>query len=267
MLLTNFHTHTTYCDGKSKPEEIVRYALDKGFKALGFSGHGFTDYDSSYCMKEIELYKKEILDLKGKYKDKIQIYLGIEEDCFSYINRDEFEYMIGSCHYFLVDGKYYPIDSNADYFKKCLEIYGNDELKLAEDYYSKFTDYILKRKPDIVGHYDLITKFDECDTPIFFGNEKYYEIAEKYLKEALKSECIFEVNTGAISRGYRKTPYPDPRLLNVIHKNGGKIILSSDSHSADTLDCHFKESIELIKDAGFEYVYTLYDGKFIKDNI
>ena len=40
----NFHTHTTYCDGKETAEQMVQAAIAKGFTRLGFSGHGFNDF-------------------------------------------------------------------------------------------------------------------------------------------------------------------------------------------------------------------------------
>ncbi len=83
--------------------------------------------------------------------------------------------------------------------------------------------------------------------------------------EALKTDCFFEVNTGAISRGYRTSPYPSLDLLHTLKNNGGKIVLNSDSHAADTLDCFFAESKKMLKDIGFEYTYMLYNNKFIKD--
>ena len=33
------------------------------------------------------------------------------------------------------------------------------------------------------------------------------------MKQASESDVIFEVNTGAISRGFRKSPYPGENLL------------------------------------------------------
>lgn len=36
-MLTNFHTHSMFCDGDNTPEEIVSAALDFGFSAIGFS--------------------------------------------------------------------------------------------------------------------------------------------------------------------------------------------------------------------------------------
>ena len=264
-MLTNYHTHTVFCDGENTPEEIVACAIDAGFEAIGFSGHGYTDFDLSYCVKDTPAYIAEINRLKEKYKDKIQVYTGIEEDMFSPVNRNDFDYIIGSSHYFCVDGKYYTIDSNYDGFKKCLEVFEYDAIALAETYYSSFCDYITKRKPDIVGHFDLITKFDEIDTQMFLNNPVYSEIAKKYILQAAKSDVIFEVNTGAISRGYRKTPYPDENLLYQMKKCGAKLILSSDSHSIKTLDFNFKETKKLLRDIGFEYTYVLYDNKFIKD--
>ncbi len=264
---SNFHTHSHYCDGDNTLEEIVLSAIDKGLAALGFSGHGYTDYDLRYCTKNTEGYIAEVKKLKEKYKGKIEIYLGIEEDAFCPADRDKFDYIIGSCHYFNIDGKYYPIDSSPEYFKECLKAFHGDTLRLAESYYSKFCDYILKRKPNIIGHFDLITKFDEMDKSLFLEDKGYNAIAEKYLKEALKTDCIFEVNTGAISRGYRTAPYPATNLLHIIKKEGGRVILSSDSHSKDTLIFGFSEAKKLLKDIGFEFIYTLRNGEFVKDYI
>ena len=84
-------------------------------------------------------------------------------------------------------------------------------------------------------------------------------------KKPSKLTVFFEVNTGAISRGYRQTPYPSAQLLHVLKREGGKVMLSSDSHAADTIDCAFTETRQLLKDIGFQYVYVLYDGQFQKD--
>ena len=119
-MIANYHTHSTFCDGKCTPEEMVQAAMAKGMSAIGFSGHGYTEFDLRYCMKDTAGYCREIRRLQEAYKGKIQVYLGIEEDAWHPANRADFDYIIGSCHYYCVDGKYYPIDSNYDYFKKCL---------------------------------------------------------------------------------------------------------------------------------------------------
>ena len=59
----NFHTHTTYCDGKSTAEEMVQKAIELRFSQLGFSGHSFTPFDLEPCMTldGTEEYKKQII--------------------------------------------------------------------------------------------------------------------------------------------------------------------------------------------------------------
>ena len=52
MKITNYHTHTTYCDGKDTPEEMVLAAIGYGMHALGFSTHSYTSRDLSYCIKK-----------------------------------------------------------------------------------------------------------------------------------------------------------------------------------------------------------------------
>lgn len=266
-MLSNFHTHTTFCDGKGTPEQVVKHAIAEGFDAIGFSAHGYTEYDQRYCMKDVIGYISEIVRLKDAYKDKIEIYLGIEEDSRHINNRADFDYIIGSCHYAEKNGIITPIDSGYGYFQKALELFDGNELMLAENYYSHFTEYIKKWKPDIIGHFDLVTKFDEKEKAYYLDNEAYWQIAEKYTYEALKSGSFFEVNTGLITRGYRTTPCPHERLLRIIYKEGGDVVLSSDSHAPDTLSLHFDTAKALLRDIGFKYTYTLKNSKWIKNHI
>jgi len=263
-MLCNLHTHSTFCDGKSTLEEVVLSAIKKGFNIIGFSGHSYGSH-CSYGMQRTEDYISEIKRLKEKYKNDIEVYVGVEEDMFDFCDRSKFEYIIGSCHYFKSGDSYYPIDLSSEEFEIALkELYKGDILALAHDYYKTFCEYILKRKPDIVGHFDLITKFDETDNPLMLKNEEYLKLSEKYLLQALKSDCIFEVNTGAIARGYRTNPYPYENLLYLLKKESGKITLNSDSHHRDTIDFNFTESKKMLKDIGFTHTYVLHNNEFTK---
>ena len=264
---SNLHTHTTFCDGKNTAEEIVLAAMKGGFDSIGFSGHGYMPFDLRYCMKDTEGYRAEVLRLKEKYKGDVQIYLGVEEDAFNPLPREGFDYVIGSCHYLRRDGEYLPIDSSPAYFKRCYEAFEGDILAIAERYYSDFCDYILKKRPHIIGHFDLITKFDEVDGYGFLESPEYNAIAERYAGVAAESGCLFEVNTGAISRGYRSAPYPAENLLHVLKNKGCGVVLASDSHAVDTLAFGFEEAKALLRDVGFEYIFALYDGEFKKVRI
>jgi len=137
-MLANYHTHTTFCDGKNTPEEVVLTAIEKGFDALGFSSHGNSP---RYGLKDAYSYLAEIARLKEKYKGKIQIYAGIEEDATFRMNRGDFDYMIGAMHYICKDGEYYTVDSNVEKFELLLPAFGGDAI--ADEYYRRYFAYII----------------------------------------------------------------------------------------------------------------------------
>ena len=232
--------------------------------SIGFSSHGYTDFDLRYCMQDTEGYIAEIRRLKEKYRGKIQIYLGVEEDITSLVDHSQFDYVIGSSHYLAWDGRYYPFESNYDYFKNCLDLFQNDVVEMAENYYQNFCSYLAHRRPDIIGHFDVITKFDEIGEPLCSENAQYNKLAEKSILRALESNCIFEVNTGSIARGLRTTVCPNENLLRILKNRDAKIILSSDSHSVDTLTFGFAETKKYLRDLGFRYAYAILDNEFVK---
>ncbi len=266
-MLTNYHTHSTYCDGKNSPEEMALAAIKKGFDALGFSGHGFTKRDTSFCMRDVEGYISTIRGLAEKYKANIQIYLGVEEDLIYPANREDYDYIISSSHYVLKDGEYYSVDGSPECLDKCLSLFGNDPIQYAHAYYGPFCEYILKRKPDIIGHFDLITKFDEINDGMFMDDREYVQIASEYLDIAIGSGCLFEINTGAIARGMRTTPYPSAELLHRMKKADVGIVLNSDCHDKNMLDCWFGEAKAMLRDIGFRKEFVLFDGVFQQINL
>ena len=263
-MLSNLHTHTVFCDGKNTAEEMVISAIDKGFVSLGFSGHAYTEFELTSCMKDEQGYINEIERLKEKYKGKIEIYLGTEEDAFAHVDRSKYEYIIGSMHFLKPNDDILPLDIGMDYMHRCFEAYGRSVERMAEAYYGTLSDYLLSRRPDIVGHFDLITKYDEAGERIFLGNPKHDSIAEAFISKVAKEGLLFEVNTGAIARGYRTSPYPSDNLLRVLKNEGADIILTSDCHNADYLDCEFAETKRRLLDIGFREMVVLCNHKFTK---
>lgn len=263
-MLSNLHTHTTFCDGKSAAEETVLQAIKKGFVSLGFSGHAYTAFELTSCMKDEDGYIHEINRLKELYKDKIEIHLGTEEDAFAPVDRSKYEYIIGSSHFLRLNGKILPIDLRIECMSECLTAFGGDISAISESYYGSFAKYLHSRRPDVVGHFDLLTKYDEKIGPYFLGNSKHDRIAEHFITELGKEGFLFEVNTGAIARGYRTSPYPATNLLYKLKASGSPIILTSDCHNAKYLDCYFKESKELLYDIGFRELTVLRNHKFTK---
>lgn len=249
MIKSDFHVHTTYSDGKSTPEEIVLSAIEKGLSTLGFSDHSYTDFDENYCIKKEKIsdYISEISALKEKYKTKIEILCGIEQDYFSGLPKYDFDFVIGSVHYFKFGNEYVPVDSNADILFSAAEKYfGGDVYTLAEEYFSLVSEVADKTSATIIGHFDLITKFNEKTPLIDAANPRYIAAWKKAVDKLIPYNIPFEINSGAISRGYRTTPYPASDIIDYIKNKGGKLILSSDSHRADTLCFKFEDFSSLL---------------------
>lgn len=262
MILRDYHVHTNLCDGKSSPEEVVLAAIEKGFATLGFSGHSplLSEY---WCMtKENEkVYIAEIKRLKEKYADKIEILCGIEQDYYSE-KAEGYDYVIGSVHGIMTQGGMVFMDDTPEALRKGIdEQFGGDPLSLAERYFELISDVVNKTGADIIGHFDLLLKFNE-KFPLFdTSHPRYVNAAKKAIDILAKQNVLFEVNTGAMQRGYRTTPYPEKQMLSYIKEKGCDVIITGDCHDANYLSYGFEDALKIIKSCGFDRIAYLSKGK------
>lgn len=244
MNKVDLHTHSTFSDGNNTPEEIVISAIEKGMKKIGISDHSFTAFDQSYCIpkNKINNYIACINDLKTKYNDKIEVLLGIEQDYYSDECTKNYDYVIGSVHYVKIDNNYIPVDETADILKDAATKYFQGNIyDLIDLYYHTVSNVISKTNADIIGHIDLISKFNENNLLFDEKDPRYVRAYTKACDKLLETGKVFEINTGAISRGYKTAPYPSNDIFSYLKSKGAKFILSSDSHSKDSLCFMFEK--------------------------
>lgn len=291
MRYSNLHTHTTFSDGKHSLEENVLSAIEKNMLSLGFSDHSYTGCDTSYCADQASYseYLETIRQLRQKYSNQIALYAGLELDYYSimnhtpvfskslgdgkldntYIDRaalgfsmDEmkkYDYLIASVHYIIKDGVCYPIDHSPEQQMDCIQnAFDGDIFAMVQFYFDLLCEHAEHINPTCIGHFDVITKFSLVPEE----DERYREIAGKALRRILKTCQYVEVNTGAIARGWRKTPYPADYLLKILLEEGGKPVLGSDSHDKNNLIFYFDETLELLRQVGFKQVYVFNGSGF-----
>lgn len=254
-----YHCHTTYSDGKTTPEEMIRWAIAKGSDSIGLSDHYFVDFETGYDIKKekVNEYKSKLYTLKEQYKDEIDVFVGAEIDWAS-PKADGFDYLIGSVHWITVEGENIPVDFNSKSIIDAADRYlGGDRMLFVEKYYGTVIDLAKKFKFDIVGHIDLVTKFNERELVIDTNDRRYMKYVTDTVDSLIPTGAIFEINTGAISRGYRTTPYPDKRVLEYIRSQGGEVIYSSDAHSREAMFCEFDSVIEYARSVGYKSVKKL----------
>ena len=258
---SSVHCHSTMCDGKNTLQDMASAACAQGLTTLGFTGHSYTQRDREYCMSPSRTaqYKATIAKLKAEYKGKVDILCGIEWDILSEDKRTGYDYWIGSAHhlYGKNTGKYYEIDFRPQDLWDCInDDFDADPLAAVEAYFAE-VEKVAAIKPDILAHIDLIKKLNAKGE--FFDEEspRYKAAALKALQAAKDNDCLLEVNTGGVYRGYRKDFYPGPWLLGEWQKMGGKVIITSDSHDIASLTYGFDEAAAAIKAAGFTSVEVL----------
>lgn len=250
----NYHCHATYSDGKNTPEEMVRAAIAAGCDSFGISEHYVSQKGSSYSVKpEKEApYRAEMQVLKEKYKNEINLFLGAEVD-YTSPEALGYDYLVGSVHFFELDGEFVDVDHTAEkQIDAANRYFGGDLVELACNYYGIMEKLPKKFKFDIVGHFDLVTKFNEGGKLFDESDKRYIKAAEKALEALVPTGAAFEINTGAISRGYRTEPYPNDYFLGVIREMGGSVTYSSDAHDARYILLGFEDAVAKAKRAGFK---------------
>lgn len=258
----DFHTHSVFCDGKNTLEEMTLAAIEKGFSAIGFSGHSFISIDLDYCIKDEAAYIAECRRLQEKYKGKIDVLCGIERDFFADNQYPDSDYIIGSVHYVKAGESYVCVDLKEGQDEAVKKHFGGDYLSFAESYFETVSKLPTVHKADIIGHFDLIKIFNADGSLFDEESERYISAAKKAVDALLKHDVLFEINTGAVFRGRRTDPYPSEYILKYIASKGGRVILNGDSHETDALGFSFEKSVELAKKCGFTKIYTLTkDGK------
>ncbi len=266
-MLQNLHTHCTYCDGKNTPREMVERAIELGFESLGFSSHANTRFgDNCELRIDVNSYVEGINRLKKEYSDRIKIYLGTELDYYSagMMPDDVFDYKIASVHYAMKNGEKIIYDYSVEHSRDVIaRLFDGDGLAYAKAYYDTMADMPYRIKGDFVGHFDILTKY-EVKAPDLFdtGSPRYRNMALEALVAVREKMEFFEVNTGPIGRGYKPTPYPAPFILDEMKAQKCKLIITTDCHNKDYLDCGFDEAIELIRSHGFTEIYELAPGGF-----
>ena len=87
MNLTNYHSHTLYCDGRAGMEYFIRFAISRRFTSYGISSHAPLPFPTHWTMEwdRMDDYLDEFTRMKEKYASEIELAVGLEID---YLNED-----------------------------------------------------------------------------------------------------------------------------------------------------------------------------------
>ncbi|SRR5579884_152510 len=260
----SLHTHSSYCDGEAAMEDVVLTAIEKGIHHVGFSSHAPLPFETDWTMppQDLDRYLAEAADLRQRYGDRITIRVGLEVDYVPHPEVADFQahhvyaraldYRIGSVH-FLGDG--YPpasFDGSEEEFRRILkQSYGGDMETMSANYYGRVAEMATQRCVDVIGHVDLIKRWN-LNEQYFSGAEPWYRRqVEAALAAIAASGRLVELNTSAWRKGLSE-PYPSEWILARCRDLDIPIILSADAHAPDQLDFAYERAESLLSRLGID---------------
>ncbi len=270
IFLSNAHTHTTWCDGANTTWEMAEAALQLGFTDLGISSHAQEIAHPGYGIevKDEAAYCAEVDEVRKAYEGRLTVLCGIERDTYSPSTYNGFDYVIGSNHYLPPkNGEFQAADLDIDELIAVVnDWYNGNWSEMIRGFYADSLRNVQENKPTIVGHFDLIKKFNKGNLAFDESSPVYKEIALAAMDEVVKTVKsyggIVEINMGAYARGLCDAPYPAPFLLHHLAQTNTRVIVTGDSHSAAALNNAFDKASFFLAEAGFKQVVVLKNGVF-----
>lgn len=266
-MLCDYHLHTIYSDDSIyEMEDVIKDGIRKGINELCFTDH--VDYGikrdvgdprgpvylNGQPISNVDYprYYEEYLTLKEKYKDQITLKLGLEfgiqvhtiPDYEALFKSYPFDFIILSIHQ-VDDLEFWTGD-----FQK-----GKTEKEYYERYYKELYDVVKNYKNySVLGHMDLIKRYDDHDGYDSFNNHK--KVITDILKTVIKDGKGIEINTSSVRYEIGDlTPSRD--ILKLYLELGGTIItIGSDSHKEEHLGAYIEETKKELKELGFKQYYT-----------
>lgn len=224
MINGNYHTHTRRCKhAYGTDEDYVLAAIEAGYDELAFTDHApwnliedETDRIRMH-MREMKEYVTSIRALKEKYKNKINILVGLEAEFFE-SRLSELKALVEEYDLdLIVLGNHFHIkDSNETY-------YGNykDYRNLYHDYLSDSIKAMRSGVYKIFAHPDLFLKTANVI------NSATIEMIHALCDVAIETNTIMEYNLGG--KRYRDH-YPNETFWKIVAERGCKIIVGVDAH-------------------------------------
>jgi histidinol-phosphatase (PHP family) len=271
--MISMHSHSgQFClHAKGSLEEVIQEAIKKRFKTYGLTEHMPRFSRSQLYPEESQLspsdlvqmfheYVQEARKLAIKYKNEINILIGMETEFIDYSFKNEIEnlrtiygldYVVGSLHH--VRG--IPIDFNEELFNKARDLFQDTPeptLALFEAYFEEHFEMLKMIKPEVVGHFDLIRLFKPDKQML---TPKLYGIIDRSVDFVVSYGGLFEINT----RGWKKTEtcYPMSDIVKRIAAKGGRFTVSDDSHGPSDVGMHYDKLKEFLLSHNIREIYYL----------
>jgi histidinol-phosphatase (PHP family) len=255
----DLHTHHLRCGhAEGTIEDYIKAAIGAGLHVIGISDHSpyfASPHDQpqpgiAMARSEFPNYIKEVLSLKEKYKDRIEVLLGMESDFFpehieayrTAYAQYPFDYIIGSVHQTRGISIF-----NRNRWKN-LDPEAHVEEKI--HYYELIAESARTGLFQVLGHIDAMKGY----YPPFADIE-----AKKAVDDTLRTigehRIAIEINTSGKTK-YVGGWYPSDEILERALFFGVPVTFGSDAHLAERVGDEWDDVQRRLKEIGFkEWVF------------
>ncbi|GFR38459.1 putative histidinol-phosphatase [Insulibacter thermoxylanivorax] len=254
----DYHTHHARCGhAAGELEEYVLRGIELGLKQLGLSDHmplihvDPAKYYEGMAMplEEFPRYVEECLELKEKYRDRIDIRVGVEADYIEGYEEDiakllepyPWDYVIGSVHFL---GEWDVTD-----FRQLHNWEGKDVDEVYAQYYDAVQKAARTGLYDYIGHIDVIKRFGQKPT------KDVYDLEKQTLDAVKEAGLAIELNASGL-RMPAAEMFPSRRMLEYCLAEGIPLTVGSDAHDPTKLAQYLDQAYALLKDLGFTELAT-----------
>ena len=229
----NYHTHTYRCGHAiGTDEEYILAAIEAGYKILGFSDHG--PYKglplprSRMTWEQVDEYVDSLTYLKEKYKDRIEIHIGLETEYYPDYHKEK-EELLEKVEYLILGQHSMRPTGEGTFFrfntKEQLMQYAEDICKGLET-----GMYAYLAHPDVyIYHQDSFDK--TCKT-----------VARMIMEKAAETDTPVEINVHGVLRGKQSFPngtvqywYPHKDFWKIAAEYPIRCIYGIDAHDPKQL--------------------------------
>ena len=270
---SNYHSHCSFCDGRSTMEEFIKFAIVKGVRKYGFSSHAPLPFTTFWNMNidDFADYQIEFNRLKEKYASEIELFLALEIDYINEFieikndlyNTRIFDYLIGSVHYMdkLPDGNFWTVDGNFDDFKSGLNQLFKGDVKAATRRFYEITTFMVQKGGfDMIGHFDKISLNGSKCRGFDITKSWSQHLVGDVLQLIKEKGILIEINTKSLST--KGITYPDLQFYSLINELKIPVTVNSDCHYPTNITDGFEQTYLALKNAGFKAMHQLIDGKW-----
>lgn len=254
----DLHTHHYRCGhAEGSIQDYIEAAIEHGLQVIGISDHSpyFADANdhphpgTTMARSEFPNYIKEVLEHKERYKDRIEVLLGVESDYFpdhaetyrKVYEQYPFDYIIGSIHH--VGG--ISIFNK----KRWKDMDEQQKIEVKDAYHDLIEQSAKSGMFDVLGHIDAMKGYypEFSDIPT--------HSIERVLKVIGECGVAIEINTSGKTK-YCGGWYPSDDILEKALHYGVQVTFGSDAHVAHRVGDEFEQVAAKLKDIGYkEWVY------------